>query len=176
MYSASRYSNSQLPGHRRTGRQIIGMSGFPHSEICGSRVAHTSPQLIAACHVLHRLYAPRHPRIALTSRLRVHTTNDNAGRLRRGRQLGRAAGRGILVWMILSQPDLNLSGANSVEARVIGTADRLTKQLALPALLKADTIHGIDFKNPFTMSKRAERPNTPRLRAVISCLHPWKIW
>ncbi len=55
------------------------MGGFPHSEICGSKVAHTSPQLIAACHVLHRLYAPRHPRIALTSRLRVHTTNDNVG-------------------------------------------------------------------------------------------------
>ena len=81
------------------------MSGFPHSEICGSKVAHTSPQLIAACHVLHRLYAPRHPRIALTSRLRVHTTNDNAGRPEEpDRQLGRAAYRGILVWMInLSQ-------------------------------------------------------------------------
>jgi hypothetical protein len=53
------------------------MSGFPHSEICGSKVAHTSPQLIAACHVLHRLYAPRHPRIALTSRLRARTTNNS---------------------------------------------------------------------------------------------------
>ena len=53
--------------------------GFPHSEICGSKVAHTSPQLIAACHVLHRLCMPRHPRIALTSRLRIHTTNDKIG-------------------------------------------------------------------------------------------------
>lgn len=51
--------------------------GFPHSEICGSKVAHTSPQLIAACHVLHRLCMPRHPPIALTSRLRIHTTIDN---------------------------------------------------------------------------------------------------
>jgi len=50
--------------------------GFPHSEICGSKVAHTSPQLIAACHVLHRLCMPRHPPIALTSRLRIHTTID----------------------------------------------------------------------------------------------------
>ena len=53
--------------------------GFPHSEICGSKGARPSPQLIAACHVLHRLYAPRHPPNALTSHLRVHTTNDNAG-------------------------------------------------------------------------------------------------
>ncbi len=53
--------------------------GFPHSEICGSKVAHTSPQLIAACHVLHRLCMPRHPPNALTSRLRIHITNDNSG-------------------------------------------------------------------------------------------------
>ena len=59
--------------------EIIGIGGFPHSEIVGSKLAHSSPTLIAACHVLHRLYMPRHPRIALTSRLRVHTTNDNTG-------------------------------------------------------------------------------------------------
>ena len=50
---------------------------MPHSEICGSKVAHTSPQLIAACHVLHRLCMPRHPPNALTSRLKTRTTNDN---------------------------------------------------------------------------------------------------
>ena len=41
--------------------------GFPHSEICGSKVVRTSPQLIAAYHVLHRLSAPRHPPDALTT-------------------------------------------------------------------------------------------------------------
>lgn len=65
--------NSRLD---RSNNELNGEDGFPHSEIVGSKVAHTSPTLIAACHVLHRLYAPRHPRIALTSRLRVHTTND----------------------------------------------------------------------------------------------------
>jgi hypothetical protein len=39
--------------------------GFPHSEICGSKVVRTSPQLIAAYHVLHRLLVPRHPPNAL---------------------------------------------------------------------------------------------------------------
>src|SRR3982750_4085122 len=39
--------------------------GFPHSEISGSRGARTSPELIAACHVLHRLSMPRHPSEAL---------------------------------------------------------------------------------------------------------------
>jgi hypothetical protein len=39
--------------------------GFPHSDICGSIVACTSPQLLAACHVLLRLLVPRHPPYAL---------------------------------------------------------------------------------------------------------------
>ncbi len=41
--------------------------GFPHSEIPGSTVACTSPRLIAACHVLHRLLVPRHPPYALNN-------------------------------------------------------------------------------------------------------------
>src|SRR6185295_2422411 len=64
------------PEPDRSGSRFNGEDGFPHSEICGSKVAHTSPQLIAACHVLHRLCMPRHPPIALTSRLRIHTTID----------------------------------------------------------------------------------------------------
>jgi hypothetical protein len=40
-------------------------AGFPHSEIHGSKVARTSPWLIAACYVLHRLSVPRHPPDAL---------------------------------------------------------------------------------------------------------------
>ena len=42
-------------------------TGFPHSEIPGSKPACGSPGLIAACHVLHRLLAPRHPPHALSS-------------------------------------------------------------------------------------------------------------
>ncbi len=42
-------------------------AGFPHSEIFGSKVAPTSPKLIAECHVFHRLSMPRHPPNALTT-------------------------------------------------------------------------------------------------------------
>ena len=63
-----------------TGQRLNGEGGLSHSEIAGSKPAHGSPTLIAACHVLHRLYMPRHSPDALTSRLRVHTTNDNTGR------------------------------------------------------------------------------------------------
>ena len=41
--------------------------GFPHSEIPGSKLVCSSPGLIAAYHVLHRLLTPRHPPFALSS-------------------------------------------------------------------------------------------------------------
>ena len=40
-------------------------AGFPHSDISGSKSARDSPELFAACHVLLRLLAPRHPPRAL---------------------------------------------------------------------------------------------------------------
>ena len=42
-------------------------AGFPHSEIPGSKLMCSSPRLIAACHVLHRLSMPRHSPCALIS-------------------------------------------------------------------------------------------------------------
>ena len=48
-------------------RAIPLKGGLPHSEISGSKSARLSPELIAACHVLHRLSAPRHPPDALHS-------------------------------------------------------------------------------------------------------------
>ena len=50
---------------RTTIRKVEG--GFPHSEIPGSKLVRSSPRLIAAYHVLHRLSAPRHPPDALTT-------------------------------------------------------------------------------------------------------------
>ena len=41
------------------------VSGFPHSEMSGSQVVATSPNLIAGYHVFHRLWLPRHPPCAL---------------------------------------------------------------------------------------------------------------
>jgi hypothetical protein len=45
----------------------ISQSGFPHSEIPGSKLVCSSPGLIAAYRVLHRLLAPRHSPYALSS-------------------------------------------------------------------------------------------------------------
>ena len=54
--------------------------GFPHSEIRGSKVVRTSPRLIAAYHVLHRLSAPRHPPNTLKALDRSHYQRPPLGR------------------------------------------------------------------------------------------------
>ena len=45
----------------RAGSPPMTAGGFPHSEVSGSTPACDSPELIAACHVLHRRSKPRHP-------------------------------------------------------------------------------------------------------------------
>ena len=52
--------------------QPIAGSGFPHSEMSGSKLVRSSPDLIAAYHVLHRLSAPRHPPDTLKTLDRFH--------------------------------------------------------------------------------------------------------
>jgi hypothetical protein len=129
------------------------IGGFPHSEIRGSKVAHTSPRLIAACHVLHRLYAPRHPRIALTSRLRAHTTNISA--VTRQRAALRRAG--LQATRVKRAAERLSSGAGVlISARLIRECPA-SSALAASQLLACSrpTPRGIDFKNPFTMSKRS---------------------
>ena len=107
-----------------------------HSEIAGSKPAHSSPTLIAACHVLHRLYMPRHSPDALTSRLRVHTTNDSTGK-----QLCIS----FLQCGDLTQPDNHLC------------TTLLSFLVRRPQNRTASPRHRL--KNPFTMSKRdATRP------------------
>ena len=43
------------------------LCGFPHSDVCGSLLVCSSPQLFAAYHVLLRLLVPRHSPCALCS-------------------------------------------------------------------------------------------------------------
>ena len=54
-FSSSSYSDASLRTVRPPKRKARECKERPHSEIPGSTVACTSPGLIAACHVLHRL-------------------------------------------------------------------------------------------------------------------------
>ena len=49
------------------GSRNLPCEGLPHSEILGSKPVCGSQRLIAACHVLHRFSAPRHPPSTLSS-------------------------------------------------------------------------------------------------------------
>ena len=55
------------------------LAGLPHSDICGSRLICSSPQLFAAYHVFHRLLVPRHPPCALHS-LTIFISNVDQSR------------------------------------------------------------------------------------------------
>ena len=57
----------QFPGLAPRLPEVTGLqpARFSHSEICGSMLACSYPQLIAAYHVLHRLLMPRHSPCAL---------------------------------------------------------------------------------------------------------------
>jgi hypothetical protein len=50
--------------------------GFPHSDISGSKLVDSSPELFAACHVLLRPLAPRHPPCALSSLFATKALRD----------------------------------------------------------------------------------------------------
>ena len=50
-------------------------SRFPHSEISGSKDICSSPKLIAAYHVFHRLSVPRHPPCALSCLTFISSTH-----------------------------------------------------------------------------------------------------
>ena len=52
-------------------------AGFPHSEIPGSKPVCGSPRLIAACQVLHRISAPRHPPCTLSSLTKLECILDS---------------------------------------------------------------------------------------------------
>jgi hypothetical protein len=54
------------------GRQVGQVMGLSHSDIRGSTLLCSSPQLFAALHVLHRLSVPRHPPCALSCLLLNH--------------------------------------------------------------------------------------------------------
>ena len=57
----------RFPSHTYLIQYGIPCGGFPHSEISGSMLICSSPKLIAAYHVLHRLLMPRHSPCALCS-------------------------------------------------------------------------------------------------------------
>ena len=142
-----------------------GEGGFPHSEIAGSKFAHNSPTLIAACHVLHRLCMPRHPPIALTSRLRIHTTND-----RTGTRCRRDAGR-----RIKRPSQLLREGATATQLdKDFSDGTRLPRPAGEPPVYEKPMPPRHRFLEPIHNVK--DRGKSPYLQSNrrIRFLHSWK--
>jgi hypothetical protein len=62
-----------VPMDSARGTSALPLVGFPIRRSRGQRLVSTSPGLIAAAHVLHRLSAPRHPPCALVLLIRKNT-------------------------------------------------------------------------------------------------------
>ena len=67
IFSSCGYLDVSVPRVRFSLSEIscLQHDGLQNSEIAGSKVVCTYPTLIAAYHVLHRLFEPRHPPSAL---------------------------------------------------------------------------------------------------------------
>ena len=86
-----------------SGRELT-PTAFPHSEIPGSKVVCTSPRLIAADHVLHRLLAPRHPPCtlcSLTTETRWRRTDRRSNSAARVHENARAQLDSIVLWQFM---------------------------------------------------------------------------
>ena len=61
------FSSPGLPAHLKdVAHPVFNGIGFPIRRSAGQRLLATSPQLIAGCYVLHRLFESRHPPYTLT--------------------------------------------------------------------------------------------------------------
>ena len=108
----------------------VHLAGFPHSEILGSKPACGSPRLIAACHVLHRLLAPRHPPYALSSLIIKLTQSVSASNCKHRRFDLRSS---IYPRMVLAI-DLHRLGRSVTQAFVSTLFKQLASSPFLPQL------------------------------------------
>src|SRR6185295_16828686 len=133
------------------------LAGFPHSEISGSRVVCTSPELIAAYHVLHRLHAPRHPPCALSS-LTIKFAH---------RKLGSAHRFSLrLVLLEIRRFQKNLNFGNFAYSIIKERYDDLCRPLQ-QTRCRASTIHVRD-RRQFLVEVRGFEPLTPWLQTMCS--------
>jgi hypothetical protein len=119
------------------GSRRINTGGLPHSDMHGSKRICRSPCLIAACHVLHRLLAPRHPSCALCSLI-----NSSSSLRRRRRRCGKL--------VITETPARGLNREPRIQTR-------LSKKVVLTTLC-------VDVKEP---ASRSLRPTEPRSLVFI---------
>src|SRR3954447_12507028 len=131
--------------HAWTRNSVIG-SGFPHSDIRGSKLLRSSSRLFAAQHVLHRLSAPRHPPNALSSLDRSHYQCPF-----RTRQHGSGAG------LLRAAPAWSLIRKTSLQDRTDGPLRSSTEPTKH---ISGDPLAGIDTNVPGARIESGLRPQS----------------
>jgi hypothetical protein len=127
-------------------------AGFPHSDIPGSKLVCSSPRLIAAYRVLHRLLVPRHPPCALSSLTGISITKVHRNWLpsvsysvvkdRSPREAARDRGpEGRASRKIYRSPQRELAGSSLGSGGDSGARTR-SLRLAKPALSQLSYIPG----------------------------------
>ena len=141
--------------------------GFPHSDICGSKGARPSPQLFAACHVLHRLSVPRHPPDALKT-LDLSMTSRRSGSSMRAQKSSPPTTARTLRW----RPS-RLSQATGFGADAVAVPTR--RRPACAPLMKtifsqANSFTGINLRSYvlFTMSNNDRQTAQTSPRGCVS--------
>ena len=115
---------------------------FPDSEICGSESARLSPQLIAACYVLHRLCAPRHPPDALA------LTLDRSAFVPCPERRPAAPARAIEIALALASDALTRNGHLRSVLSVVLEIDRLCCRQIPPFTISENRIRKAGTKIP----------------------------
>ena len=93
------FSSLRSPPRPVPGMTALQAAGLSHSETRGSKVICTSPRIIAAYRVLHRLHEPRHPPCALSYFPRYRTPQNPCAR----------AGAGAHTFSCIVEKNVSLS-------------------------------------------------------------------
>ena len=109
---------------------VLQTAGLSHSEIRGSKVICTYPQLIAAYHVLHRLREPRHPPCALARFISAlhNTLKDQPAKAGKPTKHGRHILLAVKIVLLLIQSTYSLACVNMSKNDSIGYPEHTNRR------------------------------------------------
>ncbi len=153
------------------------LGGFPHSEIPGSKLIRSSPRLIAAYHVLHRLCMPRHPPIALKTLDRSHCQCSSAPKGKRHQHKKTSFSRSVRGAAVKQAH--HLAGIERPHRQTTLVNTRSFRASMAASLSRSRSDSGVRTNLLFTMSYRTggkPKPSTNLFLPVNDCPLDTSLW